>query len=421
MKLLTRTIIYYALMSVPLLLIAGIAFYFIITAELNKSMDESLLNTKKHLENYLQTKQDTSNYSAPDGDSFMRFARGPAQSAIGFKDTLIFDSAEEEYLPFRILDAEVPFGNGHYQIKIRKASIETEDLIDGIVISIVVVFVVLFVGLVALSWWINKKLWKPFYNTLTYLSNYTIGSKNNFHFESGTIAEFNALNHSLDAMLERIGRDYQKQKEFTENAAHEMQTPVAVMQSKIDLLIQSKNLREEEMQLIEQLSTALQKLSHLNRSLLLLSKIDNKQFAELENVSLREVLDNSLSLYENGIASKEISVERNYISDPVISINRGLCEILINNLIQNAVRHNVPGGSIRITLKEAKLVIENSGPAIENPTTIFERFSRSDKSINSIGLGLAIVREIGNVSGLSVNYHLQDDKNSFTLLFNEKN
>jgi len=417
MKLLTRTIFYYSLMSVPLLLIAGIAFYFIITAELNKSMDESLLNTKKHLENYLVSKQDTSNYIAPDGDSFMQFNQGPPHSTIGYKDTLIYDHTEQEYLPFRILHAEVPFRNGHYLIEIRKASIETEDLIDGIVISIIVVFVVLFVGFVALSWWVNKRLWRPFYNTLTYLSNYAIGAKNNFHFEPGTIAEFNALNHSLNEMLGRIRHDYQKQKEFTENAAHEMQTPVAIMQSKIDLLIQSKNLREEEMQLIEQLSTALQKLSHLNRSLLLLSKIENKQFAELENVSVRDVLDNSISLYENGITSKEISVERNYLREPVISINRGLCEILINNLIQNAVRHNVSGGFIWITLEEAKLIIENTGPTIEYPTTIFERFSRSDKSINSIGLGLALVREISNVSGLTVTYHLKNDKNCFTLLF----
>ena len=417
MKLLTRTIIYYALMSVPLLLIAGIAFYFIITSEINKSMDESLLNTKKQIENYLNAKQDTSNYAAPDGDSFMRFTSGPPDTNINFKDTLIFDPTEEEYLPYRILNAEVPFKKGHYQIKIRKASIETEDLIDGIVISIFIVFVILFVGLVALSWWINKRLWKPFYDTLTYLSHYKIGTKNTFHFESTAITEFNSLNLSLDKMLERIGRDYQKQKEFTENAAHEMQTPVAVMQSKIDLLIQSKNLKEEEMYLIDQLGNALQKLSHLNRSLLLLSKIENKQFGELENVSIQEILNNSLSLYETGIVLKGISVDKNYIANPVVPINRGLCEILINNLVQNAVRHNIQGGSIQIRVEDTKLVIENTGQTIENPSIIFERFSRSNQSINSIGLGLAIVREIANVSGMSIMYHFQNDKNCFTLLF----
>jgi signal transduction histidine kinase len=417
MKLLSRTIIYYALMSVPLLLIAGIAFYFIITAQINRSMDESLLNTKIQLEKYLRSKQDTSNYVAPDGDSFMRYTLGTPVKDIHFRDTLIFDSAEEEYLPYRILRAEVPFRNGRYQVKIRKASIETEDLIDGIFVSILVVFAVLFGGLVGLSWWINKKLWKPFYDTLTYLSKYNIGAKNNFHFEPTAIAEFNSLNLSLDRMLERIGRDYQRQKEFTENAAHEMQTPVAVMQSKIDLLIQSKNLKEEEMHLIEQLSTALQKLSHLNRSLLLLSKIENKQFGELEDVSIREVLENSLSVYENGIASKEIKVAKDYIADPVILINRGLCEILVNNLVQNAVRHNIQSGSIQIRIDDSILVIRNTGEAIMNPATIFERFTKSDQSINSIGLGLAIVREIANVSGMSITYHFQDNMNCLTLSF----
>jgi signal transduction histidine kinase len=130
-------------------------------------------------------------------------------------------------------------------------------------------------------------------------------------------AEFNSLNVSLNKMLDRIGHDYQKQKEFTENAAHEMQTPVAVMQSKIDLLIQSQNLKEEEMHLIEQLSGALQKLSYLNRSLLLLSKIENKQFNQLESVSVQDVVDNSLSLYESALASKEITVHKSYLANPV--------------------------------------------------------------------------------------------------------
>lgn len=419
MKLLTRTTIYYALLSVPLLLLAGVTFYFIITSELNKSMDESLLNTKNHLENYLKTKQDTSNYSAPDGDSFMRFLPGPVQQAINFKDTLIFNPAEEEYLPFRILYAEVPFGTGHYQLNIRKASIETEDLIDGIVISIFVVFVILFIGLMALSWWINKKLWKPFYNTLNFLSAYKIGTKNNFTFGATATAEFNSLNVSLDKMLARIGRDYQKQKEFTENAAHEMQTPVAVMQSKIDLLIQSKNLGEEEMHLIEQLSSALQKLSYLNRSLLLLSKIENKQFSQLESVSVQVVVDNSLSLYESALTSKEITVNKSYLANPVTTINRGLFEILMNNLVQNAVRHNVQGGAINIEVDNKRLVIENTGPAIESPESIFERFTRSDQSIGSIGLGLAIVQEIVNASGMSIDYRFQQDKNCFTLHFND--
>ncbi len=419
MKLLTRTTIYYALLSVPLLLLAGVTFYFIITSELNKSMDESLLNTKNHLENYLKTKQDTSNYSAPDGDSFMRFVPGPVQQAINFKDTLIYNPAEEEYLPFRILYAEVPFGRGHYQIKIRKASIETEDLIDGIVISIFVVFVILFIGLMALSWWINKKLWKPFYSTLNFLSAYKIGTKNNFTFGATATVEFNSLNVSLDKMLARIGRDYQKQKEFTENAAHEMQTPVAVMQSKIDLLIQSKNLGEEEMHLIEQLSSALQKLSYLNRSLLLLSKIENKQFSQLESVSVQEVVDNALSLYESALTSKEITVNKSYLANPVTSINRGVFEILMNNLIQNAVRHNVQGGAIDIEVSHEHIVIENTGPAIESPESIFERFTRSDQSIGSIGLGLAIVKEIVNASGMSIDYRFQQSKNCFTLHFND--
>ena len=173
------------------------------------------------------------------------------------------------------------------------------------------------------------------------------------------------------------------------------------------------------MHLIEQLSSALQKLSYLNRSLLLLSKIENKQFSQLESVSVQEVVDNALSLYESALTSKEITVNKSYLANPVTSINRGVFEILMNNLIQNAVRHNVQGGAIDIEVSHEHIVIENTGPAIESPESIFERFTRSDQSIGSIGLGLAIVKEIVNASGMSIDYRFQQSKNCFTLHFND--
>jgi signal transduction histidine kinase len=148
-----------------------------------------------------------------------------------------------------------------------------------------------------------------------------------------------------------------------------------------------------------------------------LSKIENKQFGELENVSVQETLNNSLLLYENGIVSKGISINKNYIANPIVPINRGLCEILVNNLVQNAVRHNIQRGSIQIKVDATQMVIENSGPIIENSSAIFERFTRSEQSVNSIGLGLAIVKEIAVSSDMAITYHSEKDRNCFILRF----
>ncbi len=420
MKLLTRTIIYYSLLSIPLLTIAGVAFYFIISSSVNESMDESLLNTMNQLDKYINTKTDNHDYSSADGDTFLHFEKGIADEKIIFRDSAIFDSVENEYLPYRILSTQIPSRDGRYVVYIRKASIETEDLINGIIISVIVVFIVLFIGLVVLNWWINQKLWRPFYKTLSLLGRYRIGQDNTqIDIPQSSISEFNALRHSLNDMLIHAHHDYQKQKEFTENASHEMQTPLAVMQNNIDLLIQSSNLGEQEMQLISSILSSQKKLSRLNKSLLLLSKIDNGQFTEVEEVSFIDLLKNTLPLFEAEIKAKKIVVNKTYHQDLVYHMNRGLCEILLINLIQNAVRHNVAGGTIDIALNSEELRIINTGDAIREPEKVFERFSQSHNHSDSVGLGLAIVHQITMSSGLHIEYKRLEEKHCFIVSIKE--
>lgn len=415
MKLLTRTIVYYSLLTVPLVALAGIAFYFIITSKINDSMDESLLNIKRQLENYLTKTSDISHYTNPDGESFITCATGEPDTTINFRDTLIFSNVADEYLPYRILTTEVRSEVGHCRIYIRKAAIETEDLINGIAISVLLIFSFLFIGLLTLNWWINRRLWGPFYRTLNFLERYKIGAKNDLGFKLTAIAEFNALNRTLSVMLGRASVDYQLQKEFTENASHEMQTPLAVMQSKIDLLIQSKNLGQDEMQLIATLLSSLKKLSHLNKSLLLLSKIENSQFKETEDVNMTEIVEHTLEVYDEAIRSKEVSIARHFKEDFVCRLNRGLCEILITNLVQNAIRHNFQKGNVIIEITRHQFLISNTGHPIENPSSIFDRFSKSDKATDSIGLGLAIAKKIAETSGLHIEYQLAGHLHQFTI------
>lgn len=415
MKLLTRTVLYYTLLSIPLLFLSGGAFYLVIKFQINDSMDESLLNIKKQLESHIASAPDTSQYISPDGESFIRWAIGEPNTAINFRDTLIFSKVADEYLPYRILATEVKSKVGHCKIYIRKAAIETEDLISGIAVSVLIISSFLFAGLLMLNWLINRSIWKPFYETLGFLNRFKIDDKKDLNFATTPISEFNALNHALTNMLGRAAQDYQQQKEFTENASHEMQTPLAVMQSKIDLLIQSKNLGHQEMQLIGRLLEALKKLSHLNKSLLLLSKIENQQFTDVEDVNIIEIVEHALDNYTEVIQSKGLRIARQYEATFVHRLNRTLCDVLVNNLVQNAVRHNIPNGKIGVKITQAQLQISNTGPVIENPTAIFNRFSKSGEATDSIGLGLAIAKKIVETNGLYIEYQLAGHLHQFTI------
>ena len=315
-----------------------------------------------------------------------------------------------------MITSNVSFRNTNYQIKIWRSTIEFDELVRGIFYLLVFILFFLFLISMLINFWVSKTLWKPFYKTVSSLKEFRASDDVLPNFESTTIKEFSALNDSLSAMMDKMMSDYNSQKRFTENASHEIQTPLAVIKSKVDLLIQSENLKDYEMKLIAGIEDACSKLIRLNQSLLLLTKIENRQFKTTEKVSVEKIIDNSLVLFEEHIKANKIVVLKNIEEDFLITMNPDLCLILINNLLQNAIRHNVAEGSIVIFIKATSLTIHNTG--IEEPLNmalLFKRFQKNSTSHLSIGLGLSIANEIAEVSGLSLKYKFIANRHRFTL------
>ncbi|MBK9800057.1 MAG: HAMP domain-containing histidine kinase [Bacteroidetes bacterium] len=178
-------------------------------------------------------------------------------------------------------------------------------------------------------------------------------------------------------MMDKIYSDYQEQKEFTENASHEMQTPLAVIKANLSLLMQSDNLKEDEMNRLQIIENTIKKLASLNKALILLSKIENNQFKESESISIKQftskIADNYIDLFQ----SKNIGLELNLSEDVIVKMNATLAEILLTNLIQNAIRHNIENGKIIIELKQNQLTISNSGESLTIPKEhLFIRLKR---------------------------------------------
>ena len=219
-------------------------------------------------------------------------------------------------------------------------------------------------------------------------------------------------------MIDKMMQDFIFQKQFTENASHEMQTPLAVIRNKIELLIQSENLNKTESDLILSINDAVSKLSRLNKSLLLLAKIENHQFKGEADISLVKIIDESLLLFEDHLAEKNIKVIKAYHDNIKLFINPDLCMVFVNNLMQNAIRHNTQNGSIEILLDKNHFSISNTGKALAiDPSKIFQRFQKDPGSIDSTGLGLAIAKEIAVASGLTFEYDYWDLKHNFSLKF----
>jgi signal transduction histidine kinase len=304
----------------------------------------------------------------------------------------------------------------NYQIKVWKSTIEYDELME----VVFVVFTVLLVLLLLVTAYINSKvsklIWEPFRNTLNYIKDFSVHTANYKKLEPSEIAEFSELNSSINQMTSKMSADYKNQKKFTENASHEFQTPLAIIKGKIDVLLQENTLKEEAMTLLIAIEEAASRLSRINKSLLLLSKIENQQYEKTDTVALLPLLEKIKALNEDFILDKNIAFFDEATEELDFKINSELCFILINNLIQNAIRHNVKDGKITITIKNKTLIISNTG-VLEalNEVSIFERFEKKSSNVNSIGLGLAIVKEIAEANAIEVVYQYENNRHAFSL------
>jgi signal transduction histidine kinase len=210
-------------------------------------------------------------------------------------------------------------------------------------------------------------------------------------------------------MAKKMRRDYVNLKEFNENASHEIQTPLSIIKSKLELLIQGEGLNQEQAGLINSVYEATTRMSRLNQGLLLISKIDNNQFHNTEQVDLQVILNKTLEHFEEILELRKIRVVAHIVSPARAQMNPTLAEILVSNLVNNAIRHNLEEGEIRIGMDPDGFEIANTGyPLTIPPEDLFRRFRKSERAADSVGLGLSIVKKITQLYQFDIRYEVKE-------------
>lgn len=292
-----------------------------------------------------------------------------------------------------------------------------EDIVTGIMLQYILITVLLSVGVVLTMRVVSKNLWRPFEATLRSIEPFKLEQAKLIELPKTDIKEFAELNESLQRLMKKNIDSYQAQKEFTENASHELQTPIAIFQAKLELLMQQPELTAEQAEIIQDLFHMISRLSRLNRNLLLLAKIDNEQFDTRECIRLDTFIDNLLPLLES--ISGHLHIIRQYSPQPLyVQANSALLESMMSNLIVNAVRHCNENGKITICIGAGTLYISNTSdePKLSGQH-IFDRFYRPTQKKGGNGLGLAIVKAICNYHGWSVEYQYHEGIHSFIIRF----
>lgn len=291
------------------------------------------------------------------------------------------------------------------------------DIMHGIMIQFGMIICIIGISVILIMKNISVKLWTPFYYTLNVINKFRLEDKNIPELPENNVKEFTQLNKAVTILMRNSVMSYNIQKEFTENASHEMQTPLAIFQSKLDNLLQDEHLTKYQAETIQDLYNLTLRLTRLNKNLLLLAKIDNNQYKDMSDIDLISVLDRILPLLQS--ISEGIVIKKDFkLSSMMLRCNSSLLESMINNLIVNALRNNRVNGEIVITVNQNKMVISNTSDKINlDEKMLFNRFCRPIHNIKGNGLGLAIVKAICDYHKWIITYKYADGKNNFIVTF----
>ena len=402
-------------------MVAGAALlYLTIKKVIYKQVDDSLRTEKTIIADQLKKTDSIPDFEATFGHEIeVKLLNYHVINYQAIKDTDIYDSNSDSFIPFRYIYAR---GNTiekkGYIITIYQEINEKNELLKDISLYLFFLFSSLLLISILINYLISRNLWKPFYDSVTIAGRFDIQSDKPLELPETDILEFNQLNVVFDTMTRKMRDDYLNLKEFSENASHEIQTPLAVIRSKTDLLMQQKNLNKESINLLKSINEATTRLYKLNQGLLLISKIENQVFHAKKQISLRQITEAALNNYKEIMQLKNIKVEVDVNNEAYVEMNEVLAEVMISNLLSNAVRFNIDGGFIKCTIDNKFFTLTNSGPPMRtNPEELFKRFHKNSENPQSVGLGLSIVKKITDSYGMVITYKCNETVHELKLRY----
>ncbi|MHA3786716.1 sensor histidine kinase [Flavobacterium hauense] len=408
MKLRNYTLRYLIIALLVVIAVWAGLFYAVILEEVYDNIDDGLKNSKLLI--LREVKENEAIVNTPEfGINQFKITplpQGHYDDKSRFINTFEFMEYDDDNEPVRLLETvfEDSKGNPHL-LTIRASMVEEDELLEDLLTALIALYAMLVISIGLLNYVILRKAWKSFYTTLDRLKHFRLGSGKSFEAPASSIKEFKALGNELESMLKRNEEIYSSQKQFIENASHELQTPLAISLNRLELYAENNNLPETQMEEIGKISDTLNRLVRLNRSLLMLSKIENRQYTEEEPVNFNELMLQLTEDFTDLAEYKDINITVKADTQLSFTMNRGLAVTLISNLIKNAILHNHKGGTIHVEIQQKKISISNTGNEKALDTNaVFRRFYRDSYNENSTGLGLSIVSSIISTYKLSIDY-----------------
>lgn len=422
MKLLSYTYRKLALLLFLLMAVWGVLFYYAIIDEVVDETDDTLENYGEIL---MESALHDPSILETEGSlmSFYKFT--PISEEEGrhyrqvFYDATVYIELEDEDEPVRVMCTAFRMPDGqYYELKLMISILERDDMVEAMLWYLGALFLLFLICTSIGIQLVLKGVFRPLHRLLDWLHCIQPGKEVPPLDNPTKIREFRQLSDAALDMGNRSYKAYEEQKQFVENASHELQTPLAIVRGKVELLAESEGMTEQQMEQLDEIYATLGRAVKLNKSLLLLSRIENGQYTEMEDVSVDEILDELLPDLMDIYEHKQVRLIRKREEQPfIIRCNHSLAQILVSNLVKNSLLHNREGGELQVLTTPTSLVIKNTGDVPLDGEKLFRRFYHGmDGKKDSTGLGLAIARSIALSSSLKLTYEWQDGMHTFRLV-----
>ena len=422
MKLLSYTYRKLALLLFLLMAVWGVLFYYAIIDEVVDETDDTLENYGEIL---MESALHDPSILETEGSlmSFYKFT--PISEEEGrhyrqvFYDATVYIELEDEDEPVRVMCTAFRMPDGqYYELKLMISILERDDMVEAMLWYLGALFLLFLICTSIGIQLVLKGVFRPLHRLLDWLHCIQPGKEVPPLDNPTKIREFRQLSDAALDMGNRSYKAYEEQKQFIENASHELQTPLAIVRGKVELLAESEGMTEQQMEQLDEIYATLGRAVRLNKSLLLLSRIENGQYTEMEDVSVDEILDELLPDLMDIYEHKQVRLIRKREEQPfIIRCNHSLAQILVSNLVKNSLLHNREEGELQVLTTPTSLVIKNTGDVPLDGEKLFRRFYHGmDGKKDSTGLGLAIARSIALSSSLKLTYEWQDGMHTFRLV-----
>ncbi len=414
MKLLKKMNAMFLITSLSVMFLMGTVLTLVLSYVTEDQIQDQLKHSYKRILNQIEAGRDV--HSLLPFFEIDTIAVQP--ETIFYTKSVVKEALDKKPERFKQLTGITTINGVTYRVIVRISELETEDYNESIITVVLIAILIMIAVLFFVNRRISASVWKDFYHNLSVMKRFSLQNLEPVALKTTNITEFDELNHVLDALTRKVITDYQNLKQFSEDASHELQTPLAIIRSKLESLIDGNSLNMVQIEKLQGIYQTVNRLTRLNKDLLLLTKVENNQFVANESISINAIIRDRISDWYEIVELKNFELHWIESDEIWARINPFLAETAVSNLFSNAINHTPQGGKINIVSVGSTITFSNTGSEpIANSESIFNRFHKASASSQSVGLGLAIVNKIAEANHITVTYRFNENMHHFTLNF----